>query len=40
MVQSMSRNYHHGKLANRFKSIGLKVVIGAADTFRAAAIDQ
>ncbi len=29
-----------GKLANQFKNKGLKVVLGAADTFRAAAIDQ
>ena len=29
-----------GKMANYYKSLGLKVVIGAADTFRAAAIDQ
>ena len=29
-----------GKLANKFKKQGLKVVLGAADTFRAAAIDQ
>ena len=29
-----------GKLAHQFKSKGLKVVLGAADTFRAAAIDQ
>lgn len=29
-----------GKLANLFKSKGLSVVLGAADTFRAAAIDQ
>ncbi|MFK8267855.1 signal recognition particle-docking protein FtsY [Capnocytophaga cynodegmi] len=29
-----------GKLANQFKKKGLKVVLGAADTFRAAAIDQ
>jgi fused signal recognition particle receptor len=28
------------KLANQFKSAGKKVLIGAADTFRAAAIDQ
>ena len=27
-------------MANYYKSIGLKVVIGAADTFRAAAIEQ
>ncbi len=29
-----------GKLAHRLASLGQKVVIGAADTFRAAAIDQ
>ena len=29
-----------GKLAHQFKQQGLKVVLGAADTFRAAAIDQ
>ncbi len=29
-----------GKLAHQFSSAGKKVVIGAADTFRAAAIDQ
>ncbi len=29
-----------GKMAYQFKSKGLKVVLGAADTFRAAAIDQ
>lgn len=29
-----------GKLAYHFKSKGVKVVIGAADTFRAAAVDQ
>jgi len=29
-----------GKLASQFKKQGLKVVLGAADTFRAAAIDQ
>ena len=29
-----------GKLAHQFKNKGLKVVLGAADTFRAAAIDQ
>ncbi len=29
-----------GKLASQFKQKGLKVVLGAADTFRAAAIDQ
>ncbi|MBN2857848.1 MAG: signal recognition particle-docking protein FtsY [Candidatus Delongbacteria bacterium] len=29
-----------GKLAHYYKSLGLKVLIGAADTFRAAAIEQ
>lgn len=29
-----------GKMAYRFKSVGNKVVLGAADTFRAAAIEQ
>ena len=29
-----------GKLAARYKAMGKKVVIGAADTFRAAAVDQ
>ncbi|MGY8945647.1 MAG: signal recognition particle-docking protein FtsY [Flavobacteriales bacterium] len=29
-----------GKMASYYKSLGLKVVIGAADTFRAAAIEQ
>ena len=29
-----------GKLASQFKKQGLKVVLGAADTFRAGAIDQ
>lgn len=29
-----------GKLANQFKNIGKKVVLGAGDTFRAAAVDQ
>ena len=29
-----------GKLAYQFKKAGYKVVLGAADTFRAAAIDQ
>ena len=39
-VNGVGKTTTIGKLANRFKSIGLKVVIGAADTFRAAAIDQ
>ena len=29
-----------GKLAYKFKEAGKKVVLGAADTFRAAAVDQ
>ncbi len=29
-----------GKLAHHFKQGGKKVVLGAADTFRAAAVDQ
>ena len=29
-----------GKLASRYKSMGKKVIVGAADTFRAAAVDQ
>ena len=29
-----------GKLANQYKAIGKKVVVGAGDTFRAAALDQ
>ena len=39
-VNGVGKTTTIGKLANRFQSIGLKVVIGAADTFRAAAIDQ
>ena len=29
-----------GKLANKYKLLGKKVLLGAADTFRAAAIEQ
>ncbi len=29
-----------GKLASRFQGLGLKVVVGACDTFRAAAVEQ
>ena len=29
-----------GKLANQYKALGKKVVVGAGDTFRAAALDQ
>ena len=39
-VNGVGKTTTIGKLANQFKSRGLKVVLGAADTFRAAAIDQ
>ncbi len=39
-VNGVGKTTTIGKLANQFKSQGLKVVLGAADTFRAAAIDQ
>jgi fused signal recognition particle receptor len=39
-VNGVGKTTTIGKLAKRFKSDGLNVVIGAADTFRAAAIDQ
>jgi len=39
-VNGVGKTTTIGKLAKRFKSSGLNVVIGAADTFRAAAIDQ
>ena len=39
-VNGVGKTTTIGKLANLFKSQGLKVVLGAADTFRAAAIDQ
>lgn len=39
-VNGVGKTTTIGKLANRFKSNGLKVVLGAADTFRAAAVDQ
>ncbi len=39
-VNGVGKTTTIGKLANQFKLQGLKVVIGAADTFRAAAVDQ
>ncbi len=39
-VNGVGKTTTIGKLASQFKNSGLKVVLGAADTFRAAAIDQ
>ncbi|MEW7280846.1 signal recognition particle-docking protein FtsY [Aquimarina sp. 2201CG1-2-11] len=39
-VNGVGKTTTIGKLAHQFKNKGLKVVLGAADTFRAAAIDQ
>jgi fused signal recognition particle receptor len=39
-VNGVGKTTTIGKLAHQYKSKGLKVVLGAADTFRAAAIDQ
>ncbi|MGB5429651.1 signal recognition particle-docking protein FtsY, partial [Eudoraea sp.] len=39
-VNGVGKTTTIGKLAYQFKKQGLQVVIGAADTFRAAAIDQ
>ncbi len=39
-VNGVGKTTTIGKLANQFKSKGLSVVLGAADTFRAAAVDQ
>lgn len=39
-VNGVGKTTTIGKLASRFKSEGKKVVLGAADTFRAAAIEQ
>lgn len=39
-VNGVGKTTTIGKLANRFKDEGKKVLIAAADTFRAAAIDQ
>jgi len=39
-VNGVGKTTSIGKMANHYKSLGLKVVIGASDTFRAAAIEQ
>lgn len=39
-VNGVGKTTTIGKLAHQFKSMGKKVVLGAADTFRAAAVDQ
>jgi fused signal recognition particle receptor len=39
-VNGVGKTTTIGKLAHHFKANGLKVLLGAADTFRAAAVDQ
>lgn len=39
-VNGVGKTTTIGKLSHQFKKLGKKVIIGAADTFRAAAIDQ
>ena len=39
-VNGVGKTTSIAKLANRYKGQGLKVMLGAADTFRAAAVDQ
>ena len=39
-VNGVGKTTTIGKLAHQFKSVGKKVVLGASDTFRAAAVDQ
>jgi fused signal recognition particle receptor len=39
-VNGVGKTTTIGKLAWRYKKAGLKVILGAADTFRAAAVDQ
>ena len=39
-VNGVGKTTTIGKLAHQFKQQGKKVVLGAADTFRAAAVDQ
>ena len=39
-VNGVGKTTTIGKLAARYKAMGKKVMIGAADTFRAAAVDQ
>ena len=39
-VNGVGKTTTIGKLASRYKAMGKKVLVGAADTFRAAAVDQ
>lgn len=39
-VNGVGKTTTIGKLAARYKAMGKKVIVGAADTFRAAAVDQ
>ncbi len=39
-VNGVGKTTTIGKLAHQYRNLGLKVVLGAADTFRAAAVDQ
>ena len=39
-VNGVGKTTTIGKLAHQFKKAGKKVLLGAADTFRAAAVDQ
>lgn len=39
-VNGVGKTTTIGKLASQYKNVGKKVVLGAADTFRAAAVDQ
>lgn len=39
-VNGVGKTTTIGKLANLFKNVGKNVILGAADTFRAAAVDQ
>lgn len=39
-VNGVGKTTTIGKLANRFHNLGKKVILGAGDTFRAAAVDQ
>ncbi len=39
-VNGVGKTTTIGKLAHKLKQAGNKVVIGAADTFRAAAVEQ
>ncbi len=39
-VNGVGKTTTIGKLASQFKSLGKSVILGAADTFRAAAVDQ